>query len=706
MKGINIGIGIGIGRKRKNWSPNKPLGGETPSMWVKTDSRSGLSLVDSVNITNNATILPAIYQRMGIGYFSGLKTRTQEHLLDGGDYTLFAEVSQLTDIPGTSTYQIMGFGLNSGAKGRGVYIGVKSGHIALYIGDNVLTNDLSILNGVINTVNTNFKPYGRLYMLMTINFTTKILSIGFYNSDLSLRGAVVNKDISTLTFNTNDNAYAFSFNSVYFGLSNFKKFNAIKTLSQCIDDTYVTDLQLHYPVIQGYKDMVGGLDLIDTNAYRSVCVNYSNHNNDWLLKYGYDIYQTNKLGLNSTSVEQIIPHDVSGNSMTFTKTNFHKIKSVAGSLTNINDADCKIRFVQDFFDRSNATIWSDLARGTDYNSAFPKDFHISKLNQRTLYEWLNVGYKGRLYIKCENNSSEDGSENCLRKGTRGVFQEIILYDNDKTLGNNKKVLTYTNDIIVAVLSGSSPSYDANNYIKLGYLKTDRPMITLRIDDYDSAEFPAWESMFNEYGIKGDIQCLVGRNANPLLTYNNMTFSHLKELYDLGWGVSSHGMDDTDLGNSAESVAEIDIPESQVVLRSKGFSCRNFAPHRYGYEAMWVREIASEYFNAHFSWEGGYPETAVTNPAILDIWDMKSPGIDLSGSFAICDQTTDAPIQAGIDKCKAEIDICATENRWVIFTFHGHTTNKEVGMRTIVDYAIANGLSFVTFDQGLANRKYL
>jgi len=57
MIGILIGNTIGKGGGSSAWTPNLPLGGETPSFWIKENARNVLTLTDSLG--HNATILPS-----------------------------------------------------------------------------------------------------------------------------------------------------------------------------------------------------------------------------------------------------------------------------------------------------------------------------------------------------------------------------------------------------------------------------------------------------------------------------------------------------------------------------------------------------------------------------------------------------------------------------------------------------------------------
>jgi hypothetical protein len=663
------------------------------SLWVK--SRDDKSLIDTINVSNSPIILPSAYLNGG-GYVYGDKTRTEEHIFDGDDHTIFFEITQILAVPTTSTFPFITLGASS-TNTRGIFFMLTGQKIRCYFGDGTVTQlRVDPLSGL-GTIKATMR-----YCLITVNFTTKKLDVAFLDADgNSVNDTALSVDISSFTFNTDDNYASYSFSSSHFAVGNFKKFIGIKTLEQCLTDSYVTGLQLHYPTLQSFADLVSGKHLSGNNFVETNNIAYGYHT-DWLLKYGYDLYSVNKTG-NETLAgynDFFIPHDVEGNSIAWSLANYVFIKSVPGSLTTHNNSDSKIRFVNDFFDRSNTTIWSDLARDTDYDSVNPKDFHISKLNQRTIYQWLNNGYKGRFFIKCTGNSIEDGSENCLKKGTRGNLLELILYNTDVKGVDNKKVLTYTNDIIASVLDiHGNPSYDNNNYIKIGTLKTTKPLMTVRIDDWMANE-GLWETVMDDFGIVAEIGCLVGRNVDPTLNYWGLPFSELVRLQGKGWEILSHGMDDDDLSGQDVSVAEEEIPESLAILQSHGISARNFCPHKYGQQAMWVRRIASEYFESCQGYKINttdlLPSVNVSSP---DIWNLSSIRLDIAGDYMV---TT----EEGKVLVKEAIDLAFSENRWISVFFHNLTAELEAGVREIIQYGVTKGMTFVTTQGALDDRKYL
>lgn len=124
-----------------------------------------------------------------------------------------------------------------------------------------------------------------------------------------------------------------------------------------------------------------------------------------------------------------------------------------------NDFSSFVRFpLGGFFNRSNVTIWNAAARASIYyDSLNPTDFHISELNQYSISELLNVGYKGKFFNHFTANSIDD----------RYFAKAFLLYVTDKKFEDEIRVLRYTKDITKAIDDGlGSYLTDANGYVIL------------------------------------------------------------------------------------------------------------------------------------------------------------------------------------------------------------------------------------------------
>jgi len=187
---------------------------------------------DSVS-AETATIYVEEFKSNGTTTAFGNKTRVDEHIFDGNSYTIYLRLKQHTAVPLTGSQSIMGIGLSSSVT-RGINITSASNVLRVNIGDGTaffdtagyaITNDL-ITNAYVDCI-------------ITVNGSTKQAIIGFYNPAGNLIGSQKTQSLATFTFNTNDNGVPYTFNSAYFIVTNFKKFEAIKTLAQCQNNAYV-----------------------------------------------------------------------------------------------------------------------------------------------------------------------------------------------------------------------------------------------------------------------------------------------------------------------------------------------------------------------------------------------------------------------------------------------------------------------------------
>ena len=210
-----------------------------------------------------------------------------------------------------------------------------------------------------------------------------------------------------------------------------------------LGDNYMWVLNNPY-IVYG---IMSGNDMTITGS--SAKIAYGNGQEHTLTK-GYSVYSK------AANPDIEVPNKLDGTELTITPpTGYTKSKSVEGSAIAHNLAESKIRFTHAFFDRSNATIWNDNARGTDYDAVNTKDFHITKLNLLTLSGWLNVGYLGRFFPNIDNNSIDD----------RLLLNELLLYKTDHKANDEIQILLYTGDITNAVQDGEGNYLvDSNGYL--------------------------------------------------------------------------------------------------------------------------------------------------------------------------------------------------------------------------------------------------
>lgn len=160
---------------------------------------------------------------------------------------------------------------------------------------------------------------------------------------------------------------------------------------------------------------------------------YSENGSLHFIEKGYSLYK-------NTEFRVLVPYLDSGQPM--------DSPTVSAGFTlakNISDArlfipDCKIRFVNDFFDRSNATIYSNDARDVNYYDATnPKDWNGFEFYRQVFYEFYNTGYQYR-HFTVFNELSETNYPT-----------EIILTKSDLTSSSDKiKTFNYCKDYDVTI----------------------------------------------------------------------------------------------------------------------------------------------------------------------------------------------------------------------------------------------------------------
>jgi len=668
------------------------------------DSRSGNTLVDSVS-AETATILTPEFKVVNSGaYIYGDKTRTAEKLFDGNDYTIYWRMKQVAAVE-DALIGIVNLGRGT-ASARGISFRYYFQRVFVYIGDGTANH----INYPIWIVDTSVLPLDYVDVVIQINGTAKTLTCGIYNSSGTLINndsggnpvAITTRDISAFTFNNDNNSLPFQFVNTHTVETNFKKFSGLISLANCKDNTYVTGLQIHLPTIYGIADASGNGNHFIRYPNTKMDDRYYTSINAWYLDKGWTYWEDDSGGGESI----IAPNDINGNYINLIPSGFvayggKRISNIVeGDLTNHNLVDSYIRFSNDFFDRSDDTIWNDACRTSAYYlSGNVKDFHISELNQRTLYGYLNTGYKGRLAVKVTPNSIEAVD--------RTLLTEVFLYTNDKTSTDHNKILTYTGDIIAAVLSGGNVVYDVDGYVTLGVRKTNTPMMVIRIDDgYDNC-YEDWFPMLTGLGVKGLMNVhtnLVGTSSEGL---DFMSWSRILEMHAAGWEVGSSGTLDNDWSSNTFdpfTLVEDELIEAHADLLAQGIPDNNINPNKHGIDSMYVRYLAKKhgYKSAHAG--SAIDANNGTNPQELTYYNLMAIPLDIFTDYNVDDGTTEEK-DAALVRIKAQLDLCVSGNRLAIPYWHEYGVAKAGYIQQVIEYAQANNIEILTLDEALENLSY-
>jgi len=660
-------------------------------------TRDGNTFTD--NFGNDATILTPCFLRVSdtAAAVLGNPTRSEEHLIDGNSYTCYFQLKQINDVTESGADDIVSLGGGRTSTRRGMEFRTWNGNLWFYISDGATQYSQSL----VTDVNTNIKGQGVFDIFITINGTAEEVFCGVYNSAGALVGSSMTQDISAFVFNSDDNYQAIKFYSPTTIIENFKKFTALKTLVQCQTDTYRTDLQIHLPNVFAGADISGNaIDFSHLNIDATDI--YYTDINAWILDYGYDWYQ---YGLDPDYV-RTVPYDTDGNAYIPSREAAEpwvatRIVRQAEGSAKINAMDCAIRFTNSFFDRSNTTIWAAAARTGYYDASDPYFFHISELNQKTLYDWLNDGYRGRAYVHYSDNSIEQYD--------RKVLKEVFVYATDRQLTDNKEVLIYTGDLMSAVLDEQSEvTYDADDYVKLGTLMSAGPMLTIRFDDGFIDQFTEYKPFFDTY----DISPLVGIHSAEVGTGNYATWETLLAAYkdDPAYDICCHNNYDNDYS----TLAYVDIMEQDMIdgrdgQEAQGMTCDYHFGNRHSSSNPSIFYFSHKIGHKAHICASDYGEGRIhgANPRVLNLYRLCAMGVDINLPAGHPYYLVPQPNTTAIANIKAEMDNVVSENEWLIIFIHTHNQDVEDGLAECLDYwETTLGESFYSMSEALDNCKYL
>jgi hypothetical protein len=650
--------------------------------------RSGNYFIDPLN-NDTATILMPEYLKKTDGYWYGNATRNDELLFDGNSYTIYLRISVPNQVS-SATLSMFSFGE--------LYVRLENYAFKMKTSGGATNADII----VIANTNTTLYPLDYADVLIQINQNTKKINLTVYDPKGNVIGTPTNFDITGWSFPV-AHSNRFEFNTEYCSMSNIKKFLGLRSLSSCMADTSITNLQIHYPTVLGGADVTGRGNYLTAHKPSYLSKEYVKHST-WQLDYGWSYYSNIVI----IGAQQFyIPNKITGlrgDSLLGTLMHWKKIKQVNGSSDTLKFMDYKLRFTNSFFDRSNYSIWDSACRASAYyRLTDPKAFHSSELNDRTLRSYLKPGYRGRLYVRSEQNDytgkKYSSQQDSLTLGPYYVNKilNIYLYNTDKTGTSDLSILKFTGDTAF-VVDTNGYSFDTNSYAAFGYLKSKKAILTIRFDDGLISQYTDWNNFCDTVGGEGikPYVCLLTKEVGHTAGY--MSWANALELYNKGWGIVSHGRyAAVDLSDYTYMQLDTAIGGSkQDIINNMGIVPLDFVPHLYGQNSPSVRGIALKYFR---SCHAGYTTTAETcNLKKIALDDIRALRGDVSGDFNISNPT-------GIANVKAQLDIAADGKQWVELYLHGYTDAKGKGLSEIINYAKSLGIDILTLDQALKSLKY-
>jgi hypothetical protein len=402
---------------RPYWTPSSQLGGESVNFWAK--GRSGLTMIDSV-AGNNVTLTTPTHRSSAGASLTGTKTAI-DRLLDGSSYTIYFKLIQINN---DTSENILEFGNGLGVH-RGLVFFNNGGAFTALISDGTLYSQVA----QIANCNTTLKPAGWIEVFAQVDFAAKLWKCNLYKySDGSSLGTPISASIATWTFNTNDNYAAFQIMNTAYGYADIKKFNALKTIAQCRDNTYSTDLQYYYPTVIDGTDVSASAHHLTRVGITGTTNKYYSNVSTYCLDNGYSLYRS-RYADQGTYKDVRIPYSLAGVPIARTLEalpEYASIEDHAGSLTEHNKADSRLNIPVASWDKVSTTIFVDGVRSSSFYDATNTDeWHIDELDLITFSQ------------NCKTNHN---ATNFFKKD--GYLSELFSFANDK-LSHVNRINQYT-----------------------------------------------------------------------------------------------------------------------------------------------------------------------------------------------------------------------------------------------------------------------
>lgn len=438
MPGIGLGMSPMLGVVQSGYDPATDSG-----LNFHAKGRSGLALVDRLG--NNPSIIPS--------YLNLSTTNKYLYVADNGGLDI-----------GLTSFSICAWIKNEQTTKTGLFYllgkqmaSAQSGSYGFYTYNNGILHAFAKSSGTTVDIASTLDTTDKLghFITMSINYST--MKVYLYVDKV-----MVGTGTSfTGTFPALDNVYKFCIgagqaaNGLSFAgksvhscsdVQLFRRALSTEDIEKAYNREIVADNLAYYPLI--WSDGTNEYDCSGNNRHltcagiTSADYKFSSFGSRHGFDCGYDLYDFRVDTFHLTPARIYVGKTIAGASIVnppIPSTYLHTV-SVDGSLTDYNLCNSLVEFTGDQFDRSNATIWSDLARSvtTFYDStsaATKKRWHSTEITLDIFMNWANDGYKRSVIPKISDTSVYD----------RKLLTEIFSSTLDKSVSEFNSIIKFTGD---------------------------------------------------------------------------------------------------------------------------------------------------------------------------------------------------------------------------------------------------------------------
>jgi peptidoglycan/xylan/chitin deacetylase (PgdA/CDA1 family) len=238
-------------------------------------------------------------------------------------------------------------------------------------------------------------------------------------------------------------------------------------------------------------------------------------------------------------------------------------------------------------------------------------------------------------------------------------------------------------------------YDVNNQVQLGYFKSTKAQLSIRIDEVFESSYNNYFPYFTAKGIKG----VFSLNTYTVETGVYITWAHAIEIYNAGHEIENH-TNSTGLGYNTPAEVRADLAAADAAFTAHGIALTHiYCLHSTGYLNVYARQYV---LKNHRAW------WACRNPRAEEGTQREIVEKDLLDSMSVYTGALvyDVTTPGGLAACKAQLDIAIAGKRIACTFVHSWEPAEQDGINELIDYFVAAGGEIVTHKQALDNCRYL